>query len=353
MNDRKSSKPPIDHVKKHLKLTMNAAEELRDEAYVQVLKQIKGHRVYDKALRGWNFLAIIASCYLPSPKLFYSLINYLISEIKNGQDKIIVEHANYVLVRLYKTYELKRKNIPSEDEILHIEKMKPLIVPIYFFQNSVINGEIESYTTVKELKTFVMKKINFNPNKIPYFSLYEICKTKDKVEERFLEDNERVSDILSLWSQDIDEYLKRKETIDFKIYIKIFLHYSYLGSDLDTLTADYSQSVYDVIGGKFNLKESEVIALAALQLVAENGKNEDGAYQNIQKYLEQYIPNKMINLNPHLYYAEKIMEYYSQFKNTLKLDAKKMYLELLTKSPLWQAHQYIVKVKIKILNSID
>jgi hypothetical protein len=43
MGDRKSVKRPIDNVKKHLKQTLNAPEDLKDEAYVQVLKQINGH----------------------------------------------------------------------------------------------------------------------------------------------------------------------------------------------------------------------------------------------------------------------------------------------------------------------
>lgn len=332
---------------------MNSQEELRDEAYIQVLKQMQGHRSVEKTLRGWNFLAIMASCYLPSIKLFYSIMNYLLFEIKNNSDRVIIDHANYVLVRMYKTFELKRKNIPSEDEICHIEKMKAINVPIHFFQNSLVNGEVESYTTVKELKSNVMKKLNFNSNKIPYFCLYEVCNTKDKNEERYLDENERVVDILSLWAQDIDEYYNKKEKIDFKIYIKIFLYYHYPASDVDTLTADYSQCVYDVIGGKYFLKENEAITLAALQLIGETGNNEDLAYLNVQKNLEKYVSVNMLNLNPQLYYTEKIMEFYSQLNSSSKLEAKKIYLELLEKSPLWQSHQFLAKFSKKNLENLE
>lgn len=41
MQDKKSSKSPIEFVKKHLKLCMNSPEDIKDEAYVQVLKQMK------------------------------------------------------------------------------------------------------------------------------------------------------------------------------------------------------------------------------------------------------------------------------------------------------------------------
>ena len=74
MGDRKSSKKPALHLVKYIRLTINSPEELKDEAYVQVLKQIKDHKDYEKAMRGWNFLAVMASCFPPSVELYKSLI---------------------------------------------------------------------------------------------------------------------------------------------------------------------------------------------------------------------------------------------------------------------------------------
>jgi hypothetical protein len=44
MNDRKSTKKPINHIRKILKLTLTSPEDLKDETYIQILKQIKDHR---------------------------------------------------------------------------------------------------------------------------------------------------------------------------------------------------------------------------------------------------------------------------------------------------------------------
>jgi hypothetical protein len=122
MMDRKSTKKPVKHAKKHLKLTLYAHQELKDEAYVQVLKQLKDHKDHAKCLRGWNFLAILASCYEPSDKLYYAILNFLISEIRTNSNKEIVFHANYVLTRMNKVYNMKkRKNIPSDREMSFIE----------------------------------------------------------------------------------------------------------------------------------------------------------------------------------------------------------------------------------------
>lgn len=44
MGDRKSVKTPLENVKSHLELSFRGTEDLKDEAYVQVLKQMKEHR---------------------------------------------------------------------------------------------------------------------------------------------------------------------------------------------------------------------------------------------------------------------------------------------------------------------
>jgi myosin-7 len=345
MTDRKSTKKVVEHAKKHIKMTMTSSDEIKDEAYVQVLKQIKDHKDPQKAIKGWNFFAIMASCYMPSIKLFYSILNFLLFEIKNNEDQNIKHHANYVFVRLYKTFENKRKNIPSDNEILHIESMKPISLPVHFFSDTSSNADIESYTTMKDLKTLIMKKLQFNVSRIPYYSLYEICQKKNNLEERFLEDNERVCDVLSLWESNIEDYLKKKEQIEFKIYLKIFLYYPYSDTDVDTITAIYSQSVFDVTNGKFNLNEQDIITLAALQLLVQFSTSQDNAYQSLQKKLEKYVPNDKINLNPSVYWVQKIMELYSGLKASSKLEAKLTYIEQLKTSPLWEAHQFVTKVK--------
>jgi len=146
--DRKSTKKPIEHVKKYLKLTMFANQELRDESYVQVVKQLKENPDHVKELRVWSFFAIISSCYAPSQKLLYSIMNYLFFEIKNNKDEKITHYANYIFLRLYKISEQKRVQIPSETELIHIENLKPIVIQVHFFNETSAISEIESYTTV-------------------------------------------------------------------------------------------------------------------------------------------------------------------------------------------------------------
>lgn len=179
MFDRKTSKKPIDHVRKHLTITMNANVHIKDEAYLHVLKQIKENPDEENTKRGWNFFAILSCCFAPSPSLYYSILNYLLYEIKHNQDKNIVNRSNYIFIRLVNVFEKKRKHIPSNSEIMHIENMKTMIIPVYFFSESFVFMPCESYTTVKDFKTNLMRKMKFSQNKIQYYCLQEIKNKKD------------------------------------------------------------------------------------------------------------------------------------------------------------------------------
>ncbi len=325
---------------------MFQVQELKDEAYCQILKQLKDHKDPIRCLRVWSFFGIIASCFAPCQRLLYSILHYLFFEIKNNKDPKILQHANYVFVRLYKTYELKRIHIPSEEELIHIEAMRPITIQVNFFNGTSTTTEIESYTSVREVKNKVMKKLEFNASKAPYYCLYEICNKKEKVEERFLEDSEKIADMLSLWELGSKSLTEKSESVEFKLFLKIFVYYPYTESDNDTITVVYTQATYDVYTGKYQLKEDETITLAAIQLLVEYATNQDSAHMNLQKSLEKYVPHNQYNINPSDYWVQKIMELYSGLQSKTKLEAKLTYIEQLKQSPLWEAHQFDAKVFI-------
>jgi len=53
--------------------------------------------------------------------------------------------------------------------------MKSIRIPIYFFSGSHFDVNIESYTKIGDLKTYLMRKMRFHKSKIHYYCLYEIC----------------------------------------------------------------------------------------------------------------------------------------------------------------------------------
>ena len=349
MGDRKSSKKPALHLVKHIRLSMNAPEELKDEAYVQVLKQIKDHKDYEKAMRGWNFFAVIASCFPPSVELYKALIGYLISIIKTDGDQNVIKKANFIAIRLMHTFESKRKMAPSEEEVKHIEGMKPIMFQIWFFSGGSTTVPIESYTTVRDLKNTIMRKLQLNLSRIPYYAMYEICDKPNCLEERFLDESEKVVDILAVWAKETVEYNKQNLSISFRVYLKIQLYFPFNKEDLDTVTMHYVQTQFDVIQGKFQLTEAEIVQLAAIQLFANHGtKNHDEIFKILEEDLRNYIPSSKFKLCSEDIWPKKIMEIYTTLQYRSKLDAKNAYLELLAENPMYETQQFFVRFSPKL-----
>ena len=341
MGDRSSSKNPQLHVIKHTRLAMRSPEEVKDEAYLQVIKQITRNPNPSRCMRGWNLFAIMASCYPPSIELYHALIHYLLDIIKTG-DEDLAKRANYIAIRLSKTFESRRKISPSDLEIKHVEGMKPIVIYMNFFSGAATSCQVESYTTVRELKTIIMRKLCLNISRIPYFSIYEMCYKPDCIEERYLNEFEKVCDILSVWQKETENYKKKNISVEFKFFLKLLLYYDYNPEDIDSVTMTYVQCNFEVVKGRFNLSEPDIIKLAAIQLYIDYGHlNQDEIKNNLRENIKRFIPYNKRTLNPETSWADKILNEYNALNLKSKLEAKNAYLNILKTNELFQSCQFI------------
>ena len=355
MGDRKSSKNPHLHVVKHTRLAIGSPEEVKDEAYIQVIKQITRNPNPQSAERGWNLFSIMASCYPPSLELYHALIHYLLDIIKTG-DEDLQKRANYILIRLNKTFESRRKLSPSDLEIKHVEEMKPINIEMHFFSGAATSCQIESYTTIRELKTQVMSKLNLNVSRIPFYSIFEMCYKKDCIEERYIDEFAKVCDILSIWQKETDDYKKQKakerdsdDQIEFKFYLKLLLYYDFNPEDLDAVTMTYVQCNFDVINDRYNLTEDDVVKLGAIQLyVNYSDLNHEEIVKNLNDHIKDYIPKKIIGNNTGEYWSEKILNNFNENKFKTKLEAKNEYLNILKNNELYKSTQFLCSYNSKL-----
>ena len=354
MGDRKSSKNPQLHAVKHTRLAMGSPEEVKDEAYLQVIKQITRNPKPQSAERGWNMFAIMASCYPPSLELYYALIHYLLDIIKTG-DEDLQKRANYIAIRLSKTFESRRRLSPSDLEIKHVEQMKPIVLEMNFFSGAATTCQVESYTTIRELKTQVMDKLKLNISRIPYFSIFEMCYKTNCIEERYINEFDKVCDILSIWQRETENYKKEKEklkdkdtNIEFKFFLKLLLYYDFNHEDLDSVTMTYVQCNFEVINDRYNLTEEDIIKLGAIQLYVDYSSFERvETLKKLNDNIKEYIPKKIINTNTSEYWVEKITKQFEQINFKSKLEAKNEYLNILKSNILYQSIQFICKYNPK------
>ena len=341
MGDRKSSKVPVLHAKKYVKLVLIGNQILRDEAYLQIYKQLHDNPKYSSLMRGWKLMAIMASCFVPKNKDIYNIIlNYLFYAMQEEKEATIINHIRYIFVRMIRIKGKERHHVPSEEELNSIEKLVSIELPVKFFTGNQTVIKVESYTTIKELKIELMNKLDFNIQRAIYYSMYEICEKKSGTEERFIDDAEKVCDILSVWSNEIDAMKKKGETCKFHLYLKLLIYYPFEKDDIDTLSVVYYQTVYDVISGKHPLNEEKIVKLAALQLVVEFEDDDDKTEKKLKENLHKYIPTNKYNLIPAQEWIEKVFKQYKTINDKNKNDCKWDYLELLKDLPTYQMQQF-------------
>ena len=351
MGDRSSSKAPQLHAIKHTRLAMRSPEEVKDEAYLQVIKQITRNPNPNRCMRGWNLFAIMASCYPPSMELYHALIHYLLDIIKTG-DEDLAKRANYIAIRLSKTFESRRKISPSDIEIKHVEAMKPIVIQMNFFSGAATSCQVESYTTIRELKTIVMRKLSLNISRIPYFSIYEMCFKPDCIEERYLNEFEKVCDILSVWQKETENFKKKNIDVEFKFYLKLLLYYEYNPEDIDSVTMTYVQCCFEANKGRYNLSEEDILKLAAIQLYIDYGHLSQEEMQNsLKEHIKGFVPYDKFQINSEDAWAEKILQQYNNTNLASKLEAKNAYLNILKQNELFQSCQFICKYDSKMNNA--
>ena len=344
MGDRKSSKSSVLHAKKFIKLILIGSPILRDEAYLQIYKQLHGNPKYQSMMRGWKLLAIMSSCFVPRNNDIYNIIlNYLFFEMQNEKEALIVNHIKYIFVRMIRIKGKERHHVPSEEELNSIERLIPIDLPVKFFTGNQTVIKVESYTSIRDLKIQLMKKLDFNIQRAIYYSIYEICEKKSGTEERFIDDGEKVCDIISVWNNEIDALRKKGESCKFHFYLKLLIYYPFEKDDIDTLSVVYYQTVYDVISGKHPLDQKRIIDLAAYQLVVECEDDDDGALKKLNHHLNKYVPSNKINLLSADEWKQNIIERYKKYNDKSKNDCKWEYLEVLKDLPTYQMQQFNAK----------
>ena len=344
MGDRKSSKMPLLHAKKFVKLVLIGNDILRDEAYLQIYKQLHNNQKFASLMRGWKMMAIASSCFVPKKDEIYNLmLNYLFFEMQNTKDNQIINHIKYIFVRMVRNKGKERHHVPCEEELGCIEKLVPIDLPVKFFTGNQTNIKIESYTTIRDLKMELMNKLDFNIQRALYYSIYEICEKKSGTEERFIDDSEKVCDILSVWDNEMIRDKKTGDTSKFHLYLKLLIYYPFEKDDIDTLSVVYHQTVYDVLTAKHPVDERKIINLAAYQLVVEFEDDEEEAEKKISESVHKYIPPNKFSLMTPEDWKEKIVEQYKKVNDLKKNDAKWEYIQELKNLPTYEVQQFYGK----------
>ena len=344
MKLRKSSKEPILHAKKFLRLIKKASPILKDEAYLQIYKQLHDNHEYESYMSAFKMLGILSSCFVPHNKnIFIFILQFLFEEMKNNKNALVINHIKYIVTRMLKIKDHERNNIPCKEEIEFIEFLRPIPIVVYLFDGTKVNVNVESYSSIKEVKENVINELFLDNQNSMNYCLYEICTKTNETEERFLDDSERICDIISVWKSEMDKDIQKKIDSFFRFYFRIIIFSKFSKDDEDSLNRVYYQNAYDVIAGRFPLDEEKIITLSSLQLYNEYFDDSIRAKASLEQDIDLYVPKNKLVLLEKEELIKKIMDKYLTYKGITRNDAQWNYLEELKNIHTYQMTQFEAK----------
>jgi hypothetical protein len=128
-------------------------------------------------------------------------------------------YAQYVLLRLQKSLELgPRREVPTEVEINAAKERQPVVQRVYLLDRKYRTVPVESWTTIAELNAMIAKKLQIlDPTP---FSTFEVSSHE---EERMLDEDERVLDVLAAWKRDHDGAKRKAQAVTYTFIYKVRL----------------------------------------------------------------------------------------------------------------------------------
>ena len=187
--DRRRVQLPFNKVRKLIQILLTSPTEVKDEFYLQMIKQLRSNPYSHNNNNEWVLLAIVAGFVSPSEYFFFNFHKYLFNVVQSSHNQETRMWACYIMKRLFHTKENgERTVLPCVDEIRNIEKRRKIPLEIYYLNGASEVLYFESYSTVQELKNLLFEKYQFDFGYESCFGLYEICKKNDINEENFVED---------------------------------------------------------------------------------------------------------------------------------------------------------------------
>lgn len=303
------------------KLLFSNNQDLHDEVFAQIMKQIKNNAQPEQVEMGWQLVLIMLSSIPPSKKLFPYLLGFIYQHLQQQQQQGAqssggpnhssnaspAAHANckhFILnclqIAMHSATHRIRKEVPTEKEVTMLLLNEPHEVTVYTIDYHSIRLYINSFTSVANLTDIVAKDLRIAEGNKRCFLLFQ-CKSSQCTQ---LNPSDRVVDILAKWEKHLKHQAdgdkdkeKDKESVLASIQARhhfLFKIYLFLPLALQDSVAEvflYKQCVDSVLRALLPLSLQDYMFLNALYLQYTCGDYISGKDYNIHYNLYQHGGN--------------------------------------------------------------
>lgn len=257
-------------------------EELRDEIFCQICKQLTDNPNAISFKKGWILLSLCIGCFPPSD----SFELYLRQFIRTGPQL----YAPYCEKRLDRVIQNGPRKQPSSTmELKACKTTDPIIVTINLMNEASIQVEIDSASTSEEVCIAVAKAIKLKD--LLGFSLFITIMNKVMTlgcEHQFL------FDAISSCEQFAKEQGLNERTVKWELYIQkeMFVPWHNPSDDLVATELIFHQLSKGINFGDYTCtSEKDIAMIAALSFYAEVGAKYDK--ELMLKKLPEYLPKSI------------------------------------------------------------
>jgi len=315
MGDRKSRKNPIHHIEKLIKQGYRFGQDLRDEIYCQIIKQLTKNPNRRNEERGWKLFSVFTGSFPPSDN-FAPYVAYFLLQGTERQGKI-GEIAAFAFERFEQTMIAgARKQFPTNHELRAIMEQQSVRIIIWFKDGSQADVLVRSQTRCDQVVQMIAKQLELEqPENYAIFQV-EVINPQRKPKTRKLSKKEKEKQLLKvemleeLEKEPVNAVCESMERIlDIVSFLERFCRRrkrrlnlvfkcKMIAQNLDSKLGkhgwrlQYAEANDILIRGYTNVNMQDAYDIAAVQVACEHGAQPSNYWTNnlILKQLHKYLP---------------------------------------------------------------
>mmetsp|Transcript_24752 Transcript_24752/g.72588 ORF Transcript_24752/g.72588 Transcript_24752/m.72588 type:complete len:799 (-) Transcript_24752:82-2478(-) len=342
MGDRSSNKSNLEHCFKLINNMLQSMEDLRNEVFCQIAKQTKNNPSLDSTLAGWQLMVICLGCFPPGALLRDYLMAYCSENITAGSPQV-ARYAEYALHCIPKIFQLGvRRELPTHVEVEAAKRLAPVTIRVNFLDSKYVMVPVNSWTTAAQLNKLIAMRLGVKTWEP--FAIFEVS-TRD--EERVLEPDERILDLVAYWARLNNEERTKKgkhsEVEEFHFVYKVHLFFDVPEEDAAGVEMTYIQSTHDVVDARYPCSEQDAITLAALQVQEEFGDHPGDPCHYITGKMSRYLAEKYIEASSEPELEHQVLQLYVKLNGYSQQEARLSYLDYVKSWKIYGSSYYFAE----------
>ncbi|KAL4428851.1 hypothetical protein ABPG77_005289 [Micractinium sp. CCAP 211/92] len=322
--------------------------ELRDELYMQLVKQTRGNPNPGARTKAWQLFYLTAAT-MPPTKDFMGLVSEYVHTCAHDaeEEPEIRELAGKTWRAMKRTAKAgQRRTLPDMQEIDALFKGVKQNCVVYFLDETFEELTYDASTTVMEAVEALAGQIKLENYQT--FSLFAVHKSKGPAEpgmpaydeHTLMDDNRFIADIMYEFKQ-----IKAKEGATSKLLFKkrMFRETDETVTEPQFVNLSYIQAQHDYLQGQYPVIREDAAQMCALQMQAEHGPTLGDDPAAFEAALEKYMVKQILTSRPRGEWLADVASRYRALAQFSKDDARTQYLRIIRSLPYGNSIFFTVK----------